>query len=37
MSQIIEQSASEGEVYQLGNLTVKVTKKKEYQQNLINV
>ena len=37
MSQIIEQSASEGEIYQLGNLTVKVTKKKEYQQNLINL
>jgi glycosyltransferase involved in cell wall biosynthesis len=37
MSQIIKESASEGEVYQLGNLTVKVVKKKEYQQNLINV
>lgn len=37
MSQIIEQSASEGEVYQLGSLTIEVFKKKEYQQNLIYV
>jgi len=37
MSQIIEQSASKGEVYHLGNLVVKVNSKIEYQQNLINI
>jgi len=37
MSQIIQDSGQEGEVYHLGNLVVKINKKKEYQENLIKL
>jgi len=37
MSQIIEDSALEGEVYQLGNVTVKVNKKVDYSKELITL
>ena len=37
MSQIIEDSAEEGQVYQLGNLTVKVVNKTDQSNNLINL
>ena len=37
LSQIIEDSGEEGQVYQLGNLTIKVIKKINYVKNLIKV
>ena len=37
MSQIIEDSGEEGQVYQLGNLTVKILKKIDHSKDLINL